>query len=310
MLSFSYTVDLQLEETLSSIDILRTRILSLPISMKSETKLQWESMAIRIWATLSLSDYNTPKQYVATILSHPTRLTRPVTLILNTRAAYDYIHSQWRGNPKPVTLSALETIFTLLYGTSERFETHEHTWKELLEYLATEEKHPVVQAAIAHMHVLTLPDLTDAGLLARAVQYLYLAKSGYDIRGYIYPERAWLADKPTYMRLAGEYNENRLLSTWLLYIAGSLRDHLELLGKDIQESRFHISYTPAFWDLNDRQKEILALLTNPETSIRTKTVQKRFRTSQITASRDLTRLAALGLIYPHGKGRSIYYTKI
>jgi len=35
-----------------------------------------------------------------------------------------------------------------------------------------------------------------------------------------------------------------------------------------------------------------------------------FKVSQITASRDLSKLGALGLLFIHGKGRSVYYTKI
>lgn len=311
MLSFSYTEDLQLRDTLSAIDRLRNTILTIPMSVKSEVKLQWESTAIRIWASMMLSDYNVPKQYVATIMAHPTKPTEAVNLILNLRSVYDYIHSAWRANPKPVTMSAFETIFSGLYPKRRNhFSAIEQAIKELLEYLAAEEEHPLIQAAIAHIHILTLPDLPDAGLLARAVHYLYLSKYGYDVRGYIYPDRSWLTDKETYERLTRAYVGEPTLNTWLAFMAESMRANLESLATDIQDSQFHVEFPPSFWSLNDRQKEILKSMDAPESTVTTKKVQKRFKTSQITASRDLTRLASLGLLYSHGKGRSIYYTKI
>ncbi len=45
-------------------------------------------------------------------------------------------------------------------------------------------------------------------------------------------------------------------------------------------------------------------------TITNKKVQKLFKVSQITASRDLAKLASVGLLFTHGKGRSVYYTKV
>ena len=185
MLSFAYTIDVQLRDTLARIDQLRTQILALPLSPKDERRLQWEGTAIRTWATLALSGYNTPKQYVATILSHPGKLKRNVMIIQSIRTAYDYIHETWRANPKPVSLLAMETLFTTLYpGERTRFAAYESKVKELLHYLETEPEHPLIQSGIAHIHILTIPGLDDPGLLARAVGYLILAKYGFDLRGY------------------------------------------------------------------------------------------------------------------------------
>ena len=70
-------------------------------------------------------------------------------------------------------------------------------------------------------------------------------------------------------------------------------------------------YLPnSFWQLNDRQKSILGFLENPDATITNKRVRSLFKISQITASRDLTKLANLGLLFAHGKGRSVFYTKV
>jgi DNA-binding transcriptional ArsR family regulator len=311
MLSFSYTTELQLKETLNATDRLRMQILSLPLSPKTETKLIWEGIAIRTWATLSLAGYTAPKHEIATILANPVKSSAAVATIVGIKNAYIFIHTEWRANPRPITLAALETLFTLTHPRDTRsFSTIEPQLKELLTYLTTEEEHPVIQAAIAHMAILTMPELTEPGLFARMVHYLFLAKYGFDLRGYITPDRVWQTDMSTYTRLIEAYPKNHTLTLWLEYIAQSMLTNLEALVSDITESRFHIEYPPSFWELSTRQKEILKLMDMPSASITNREVHKRFKVSQITASRDLAKLTSLGLLYPHGKGRSVYYTKI
>jgi hypothetical protein len=311
MLSFSYTISLQLRETLNIINRLRTQILTLPLAPKTETKLSWEGIAIRTWATLSLAGYDVPKHEVATILANPMRPTRAITTILELRRAYDFIHTEWRANPRPISLPALETLFGLTYPTESKvFPLIEPSLKELLSYLTAQEEHPVIQAAIAHMHILTLPQLPDPGLLARLIHYLFLTKYGFDIRGWVTPERVWQADEATYTRLMAAYRRDHTLTQWLEYMAQSMQTNLETILADIRESRFHIEYPTSFWELSDRQKEIMKLMAHPETTITNRQIHKRFHVSQITASRDLAKLTSLGLLYPHGKGRAIYYTKI
>jgi DNA-binding transcriptional ArsR family regulator len=313
MLSFSYTIALQLRETLNTINRLRTQILNLPLPPKTETKLTWEGTAIRTWATLSIAGLNAPKHEVATILANPKGATGAVTTILGLRSAYDFIHTEWRANPRQISLSAMETLFQFAYphpNDTRLFTSFEPSLKELLSYLDTQEEHPVVQAAIAHMHILTIPELPDPGLFARLVHYLFLAKYGFDIRGWVTPERIWQTDKETYTRLTETYSHDHTLTQWLEYIAQSMQSNLETTLADITESRFHIEYPTAFWELSDRQKEILKLMAAPDATITNREVHKRFKVSQITASRDLARLTSLGLLYPHGKGRSVYYTKI
>jgi hypothetical protein len=311
MLSFSYTIALQLRETLNAITRLRTQILTVPLSPKTEIKLVWEGTAIRTWATLSIAGFDVPKHEVATILANPVKSTRAILTIIGLRGGFDFIHSQWRANPRPVSISALETLFHLANpGDARSFTLIESSLKELLAYLAAQEEHPVIQAAIAHMHILTIPDLPEPGVFARLVHYLCLSKYGFDIRGWIAPERVWQNDQETYARLIATYSENHTLTRWLEYIAQSMQANLETILADIQESRFHIEYPAVFWELSDRQKEILKRMDTPDVSITNRQIHKRFKVSQITASRDLSKLTALGLLYPHGKGRAVYYTKI
>lgn len=308
MLSISYAIGLQLRETLHEIDSLRTQILDLPASIKTENKIAWEAMATRIWATLTLDGYDAPKQLVTGILAHPQKPTKSVARILGLKNVYDSIHQTWRANPKPVPLTALESLFTALYPPTMNFADYEVSLKEILSYLEAKQEHPVIQAALGHGLVLSIPGFPEPGLLARSFHYLLLAKNGYDIRGYIAPDRQWAGD-PAYGHLALPGVDGSS-TQWIEYIAGTMHDTLSQLLKDMQESRFHIDFPPSFWELSDRQKEILSRLTNPEEKVTNRQVQREFNVSQITASRDLAKLVSLGLLYPHGKGRSVYYTKL
>jgi hypothetical protein len=311
MPAFSYTISLQLHETLRIINRVRSHILSLPLPPKTETKLAWEGTAIRTWATLSLAGYTVPKHEIATILANASHPTRGIASIPGMRNAYTYIHDQWRANPRPVTLSAMETLFSFCYPqVPHSFSPIETSLKELLTFVSAQEEHPVIQAAIAHMHILTLTDLPDPGLFARLVHYLFLAKYGYDIRGWVTPERVWQTDAATYDRLIATYRRDQTLTGWIDYIAQSMQTNLETLLSDITQSRFHIEYPPSFWTLSDRQKDILSLMDTPGAAITNRQVHTRFKVSPITASRDLAKLTSLGLLYPHGKGRAVYYTKI
>lgn len=319
MLAFSYTTSLELRELLNQIDSLRTQLLTLPLPPKTESKLKWEATAIRTWATLSLAGLDIPKHEVATILANATKKNPGTAMIYAERTAYDWIHDNWRGNPKPITIGAMETLFMTLYGEKQAarnmFSAVEKNLHELLLYLDTKQEHPAIQSAIVHMQLLVRPpDLVpkweDNGLFARMGAYLFLAKYGYDVRGFIHPERVWLAVPATYAHLTDDYRTTGNLTMWLEYIAQSLVTNLTTIMEDIEASAFHIEFPASFWNITDRQKEILGALDEPGSKVTNRVVQKKFHLSQITASRDLTKLTSLGLLYPHGKGRSVYYTKI
>ncbi len=315
MLSFSYTTSLQLRGLLARGDELRATILTLPTSSKTETKLQWEAIAIRIWATLALSGEELPKHQIATLLAHPSRPSAVLRTLFGQRDAYRWIHDLWRANPKPITTGTLEMLCFVLYGKTQRtrslFESMEGAISEALDYLSAQEEHPIIQSAIIHIHLLTIPALADDhGVFARVVSYLFLAKYGYDVRGYIAPEQSWHETSPTYNHLTDAYIKKPTLTVWLNFITESYISTLERAYQNITTNRFHIEFPASFWALSDRQKEVLKMLETPDESITNRKVQKQFRVSQITASRDLTKLVTLGLLYPHGKGRSVYYTKI
>jgi Fic family protein len=99
------------------------------------------------------------------------------------------------------------------------------------------------------------------------------------------------------------------LTVWLEYFALGIIVQLNKALEDIHKNRFATTLPASYWKLNERQREILLMLEQPGTRITNKSVQKMFGVSQITASRDLAKLASLGLLFVHGKGRSVFYIK-
>jgi Fic family protein len=172
-------------------------------------------------------------------------------------------------------------------------------------------ENPVIQAGVAQIQLVTLAPFTDGnGRTARLLALLFLYKAGFDFRGLLVLEEYFRRDLAAFQEATESVSKNQNLTFWLEYFAKGVETQLEKALEDIASSRFKTHLPASFWNLNDRQKEILSILEQPGSTITNKKVQQLFKISQITASRDLSRLASLGLIFVNGKGRSTYYTKI
>ena len=100
------------------------------------------------------------------------------------------------------------------------------------------------------------------------------------------------------------------MTVWLEYFTFCAMSALEKALEVAKNLRFQEELPASFWKLNTRQKQILEALEKPDEKVTNKEVQKVFKVSQITASRDLTHMANLGLLLAHGKGRSVFYTRV
>jgi Fic family protein len=181
----------------------------------------------------------------------------------------------------------------------------------MLDYLESQKDHPVIQSGIVLSVLSTDGAVTeDAGVIARLVASAFLAKYGFDLRGLLTVEKNWMAQDQSYAIALRSHSIDGNLNHFLLFYAQTIEENLNERLSDLSNNKFHQDFPAAFWDLNDRQKQILAVLEEPAVSITNKKVQGLFGVSQITASRDLSKLHTLGLIIPHGKGRSVSYTRV
>lgn len=183
---------------------------------------------------------------------------------------------------------------------------------DLLNLLQARPEHPFISAGIAQIQcqLISQTYLEELnGLFARVLSYLVLYQRGFDIRRLVFLEHAWTQDMHAYQSQIQTTYAYKGLNPWLEYFLSSAVESLSWTLSRL-ESRPQTDLPQAFFELTDRQKAILSLLDYPGTTVTNRTIQKKFQVSQITASRDLSRLASLGLIFTHGKGRSVYYSKV
>lgn len=274
MVSLSYTITPLLQDHLKRIENLRRTILLTPLSPQAESALIYKA---------STSAEGT---------------------------VFDFIRHEWTGNPNPLREADIEEIGLLLFPADRsrvlrEIQKKSRDIRHMLSYLEVKPEHPVIAASIIHYAFLAEPIIPwGGGRLARAISSVVLAKSGYNVRGMIAPE-AVLAESPqTYQRELEITKRQETITSWLEYYSKIIMTAMDRLSDELKKT------LPPHLPLTNRQKNILSQLENPQNRMTNRAVQKLFKISQITASRDLAKLVTFGLLYPHGKGRSIYYTRV
>lgn len=311
MFSISYNASSILMEQIKKIDSLRTQLLLTPISPKTELKLRWEAMIQRIYWSLALSGNTLTKNEMIRLITNQNKdnLTSEERDVIEYKKGLDYISHEWLASTKTVSTETILSLHEL--ACPGRFILTETKIESFFDYLKSSTEHPVIQAAIAQIGLIHLRPFTNGnGRTARLLALLFLYKYGFDFRGLLCLEEYWRRDITTLQFETKLSIERGNVTNWLEYFAKAVVTQLEKTTQQILAKRGESNLPGAVWELNDRQKEILAHMENPALTMTNKKVQKMFRISQITASRDLSKLAILGLLFAHGKGRSVYYTRI
>jgi len=116
-------------------------------------------------------------------------------------------------------------------------------------------------------------------------------------------------ERAYYKELLLKSVESKSITPWLEYVTHAFALELEnaITRISLREKDHTIEKT---FKLSDRQKEIILYLNTPQSSITNRHVQKMFKISPITASRELAKLVNHGLIYVEGKGRAVSYSKV
>ncbi|HLD24829.1 MAG TPA: hypothetical protein VJB96_02820 [Patescibacteria group bacterium] len=218
-------------------------------------------------------------------------LTTPISPIVEARLRWEAGHAssfdpdlltsirrEWTGNPASITEDVLE---------KPKPET-----KRLCIFLNSKNDHPIILAGVACAALHNEP----AGKL---LTLLLFAKHGYDCRGMLVFEPKWEAGFEKYAQL----------TLWLEHFTQDVQTAYEKLSQTVTASSTRPLLSKP-WILSTRHKRILDSLEHPAANITNRELARRFRVSQVTASRDLAHLTRLGILYAHGKGRSVYYTKL
>lgn len=311
MLPLSYTASTDLLELLHQIDTLRATILLAPIAARKEYLLRWRAQVMSVYGSMALAGIKLKPKDIEHILAQEGKIKAPV--LFGYHHAQRWIEDTWIGSAQEITPKTLETLRDMVYvgplaSRRRTFGSIPKSTQQLLSFITSQTDHPVVAAGIA-MGTLTSAILPpdDPGLLPRLVGRVFLARAGYSLRGTTAIESQWAREAAQYDIALSTISIHKNLNHWLLFFAQSVAAHFETCRHNLHPDS--PSTSPRAPLLTRRQWEILHMIDNPEVSITNKHVQKRCRVSQITASRDLTRLTALGLLLSHGKGRSVSYTR-
>lgn len=312
----SFTFSTALRSSLQKIDSFRRQILLSPIPPRAELRLRWEAMLNRIYWSLALAGDPLPKAEIIKLLTaEKKRPAQAEQEVVNYKKALDYISQEWLVTPRRVTPQTVIDLYDIscrqTVGKGARISSpRENSIKHLLEYLQTGSDHPIIQAGIAQARLINIQPFPDGnGRVARLLSLLFLYKYGYDVRGFLVLSDYWRKDSSGLEYATKRSLESKNFTVWLEYFAHGILVEVEKIAQNLKNLTFQTDLPTTFWELNDRQKAVFTLLEEPEANITNKKVQKRFKVSQITASRDLAKLASLGLLLAHGRGRSVFYTR-
>jgi Fic family protein len=312
MLNITYNISPRLNEYLSRIEDLRKQILLTPIPPAKELQLRWEAKFNRIHYSLKLEGNSMKKGDMLKLLSELThqKLSNDQKAVLTYKEALDYISLNWQGSQNAVDAQTLIDLHKIIGGG--RLRVPQAGLQYLLDYLQTTSGSPVIQAAIINIEMEKMQLFTEHNsLIAHLAADLFLYRYGYDFRGFLAYEAAWMEDADSFKENHGRALNAVSLTLWLEYFAQNIVRQLEGIVRSINKPKSGtIDMRESFWQLNERQKSILNYLDQPQITITNRQIQKKHKVSQITVSRDLARLTNLGFLLSHGKGRSVYYTKI
>lgn len=343
MITLSYNFSPVLKTLFEDIDQKRRAVLLALLSPRLELDYRFEILVTRVHGNLWLSGSQLTKRQITQVFSghkEESGLTKEEKAAVGLRRAFSYLTEEWSMSPKHITFKTLTTLHQFILGYTQKTPRNmfrqrsvisaldaviptvsyplpnpseiESSLRALFIDLQMKKDHPIAQAGIAQIQLIRLSPFKDGnGRVARLLAYLLLYKYGYDCRQLLELEefhRSHLLEfQETTLRACATGN----ITLWLEYFGRAVVTQMsEVLHQIQRRQTIQIDTKSYFKRINDRQKNILIELDHPETVITNRKVQKRFRVSQITASRDLRQLVNIGLLFSHGKGRSVYYTKV
>lgn len=311
MKNYSYTKTPELNGQLSKIEELRKELLLKPLSPKTELKLQWESLIKLIHYSLAISGNIIPIDHIRNMISPEGKkqLTTKEKEVATYKQGLDYLYHNWLVNDEQITSKSIIALYQTVFEGS--LKVSELEINNSLRYIQINPEHPLIQAALAQLMIFDLyPFSQNNELFSHLVLLMFLYKNGYDFRRMVIIEELLFQDLATFKNIVAKMRRQTNVTGWLEYVLANYVTQLTNVLKTIAIEKQSPSILPFNLQLNDRQQTIINYLSQPGTKINNTLVQKLHKVSQITASRDLAKLTSLGLVFPLGKGRSTYYTKV
>ncbi len=315
MINLSYNLSEKISENLLKINELRTKILLTPIKPSNEIKLRWESNINKAYWGLTLAGNKLSKNQMLKLMSNPLpkKLSDSEKEVISYTNTLRVIYEDWSASKTAFNTKTVLDMYDLsckpVFGSSSSYyKSKEEEVAQILKFIESGKDHPVIKSGLLQIEIIKLsPFENGTGRVARLLSHQMLSRYGYDVRGLLTLEEYYRSDLVSLREATKSIEKYKNATKWLEYFTEGVKKELEKLLRTV-ESLEH-SQTKSNWKLSDRQKKIIELFENPEIKITNKLIQKEFRISQITASRDLSKMVNLGILLPHGKGRSVFYTK-
>jgi len=309
MINFSFTVAPSLKSELVKIDDTRGKILQELISRQEELELRFEANIDRVTNASRIGDKKLLRQEVASIVNPFDKKNQSQDSDIRAyMKAYSWIDQNWYMNSDKVLASDIRKVYSFF---PKKVLLEDADSKQILDFTQVNPEHPIVQAGLVFILFSQVLPGDDRNIkLSLLASNIFLYKNGYDFRGLLNLEEFFASDVAHFRELLHSAGASRNLSSYLEYFTQAVGISSEHALQKIASRKPKHDLPKEYYELTERQKEILTLLAKPDVKISNKTVQKEFKISQITASRDLAKLHTLGLIFSAGKGRSVYYTKL
>lgn len=318
MINLPFHLSDNIKQNLELSDKLRIKVLTSPLPPRKEIKLRWEANLEKIYWGLTLADNPLSKKQMAKVLtSIPLKkMSGFQKEVLAYKNALYFIYNNWTGSSSILTPKDILYIYDIacknVFGsTTSYFKSKETEVLQILKYIESGNDHPIIKAGLIQIEITRLSPFENAtGRVARLLSHLILAKYGYDLRGFLVLEDYYRSDIVTLKNVSKSVEMHSSATVWLEYFSLGVVNGMQKVLNNIQNNNPSNTISQSYWKLNERLEKIISSLENPNSKITNKDVQKEFGVSQITASRDLTKLTSMGILLSHGKGRSVTYTKI
>jgi len=313
MKSLSYTRSITLTASIQTLDELHKQLLLIPLAPPTELQLQWSTRIQKIQYLLALAGKAILPTQISDFLLH-LDTKNPVPFrgeVESYRSAFDYLYHHWLVNPKVVEPSDLLEFYQVIFP-KETLTGDEAELKASLQYIQINPEHPIIQASLAQILILSLSPFSAYNeQFSHLVFLLFMYKFGYDLRRLPVYEEQYVLDLTNYKNMILQSNRLENVTPWLEYVCERAIIAVQKTVQIVQQEKNNPTRSSnILFTLPDRQQLIMNLFNAPGVKISNRLIQRKFKVSQITASRDLAKLADSGLIFAIGKGRSTYYTKV
>ena len=313
---FAYTQSPEIQTYLETCSSLRTTILTTPLPPTVELRMRFDGDIDRIyWAAMMENMAQTREHLTKLYLTDDGRKQSPQdTLLLSFRRLIALVAHQWLANPDPVSardVGKIHLSVTHMDPSAPQAFPKSLTGElqKALPFLdQTSLDHPILAGGLAYLTFRT--DARFSPWTARAMSYLYLFRGGWDVRGMIVPDAMLRTQFGQYTQALEESLKRGNATPFLDLYTQAVRDNLAAIVTRMKEKTLANPLPPSTGVLTPRERDILLYLSNPDASITNTIVRKKYGVSQITASRDLSRLLSLGFVVARGKGRSVRYSRM